>query len=360
MLAVEPGGVALLERGVHRTDVAQHLGDLLDVLAALEHAGAGGGDVGVVGEHVPRAPDDVVERGERHEVLDQRAALVGALAEADRAHLRQAADRLAHAPLDQLHAGDEGGGDGPEADGEHAEAAGSGSDVELGHAPNHKQAWPSCVKDEGSLNYPAPGVGTASRPDDPPARVPRGGGRRTDVGGGRAACRRQPVGAVAGAGRTGAPAGAVAVRAGRPSSGAAFLGGAGARSRPAGAGADGRSGDVVGRRARRAQRSGAGRDDRCRRRRALSGGRRGVPRRAARRPADADRGTVRRAARWGARRFAGPRRVRVAVLAAARAGARRAAPGAAGGARPAGCEGRAAGLVGSVGDVPGRLAHEGR
>ena len=97
-------------------------------LPAVEHAGAGGGDVGVVGEHVPRAPHDVLERGERHEVLDQRAAVLGALAEPDRAHLREAADRQAHAALDELDAGDEGGGDRAEADREHAEAARGGGD----------------------------------------------------------------------------------------------------------------------------------------------------------------------------------------------------------------------------------------
>ena len=68
-----------------------------DVLAALEHAGAGGGDVGIVRERIPRAEHDVVERGERHEVLDQRAAVVGALAEADGAHLGEAADGQRHA-----------------------------------------------------------------------------------------------------------------------------------------------------------------------------------------------------------------------------------------------------------------------
>ena len=114
--------VRAVERRRHRAHVAQRLGDLLDVLAALEHAGALGGDVGIVGERVPRAEHDVVERGERHEVLDQRAAVVGALAEADGVHQGQRADRLGHAPLDQLDAGDEGGGDGAEADGEHAEA----------------------------------------------------------------------------------------------------------------------------------------------------------------------------------------------------------------------------------------------
>ena len=87
-----------------------------------------GSDVGVVGEHVPRAPDDVLECGERHEVLDQRAAVLGALAQADRAHLRQAADRQAHAPFDQLDAGDQGGRHRTEPDREHAEAARGGGD----------------------------------------------------------------------------------------------------------------------------------------------------------------------------------------------------------------------------------------
>ena len=49
-------------------------------------------------------------------------AVVGALAEADRVHQGQRADRLGQPALDELDAGDEGGGDGAEADGEDAEA----------------------------------------------------------------------------------------------------------------------------------------------------------------------------------------------------------------------------------------------
>ena len=55
--------------------------------------------------------------------LMQRDAVVGALAEADRAHLRERADRLAHPALGELDAGDERGRDRAQADGEHAEAA---------------------------------------------------------------------------------------------------------------------------------------------------------------------------------------------------------------------------------------------
>ena len=92
------------------------------MLAGVEHAGPLGGDVGVVGERVPRPEHDVVERGDRGEVLDQRVAVVGALAEADRVHQRQRSDRLGEAALHQLDAGDQRGGDGAEADGQDAEA----------------------------------------------------------------------------------------------------------------------------------------------------------------------------------------------------------------------------------------------
>ena len=88
-----------------------------------------GGLVGVVGEGVPGAEDDVVEVGQRHEVLDQRHAVVGALAEADRAHLGQRADGLAGAAPGVLDAGDEGRRDGAEADEQDAEPAGCGRDL---------------------------------------------------------------------------------------------------------------------------------------------------------------------------------------------------------------------------------------
>ena len=48
--------------------------------------------VGVVGEDVPSAELELVELRERHEVGDLGRALVGALAEADRPHLRERAD----------------------------------------------------------------------------------------------------------------------------------------------------------------------------------------------------------------------------------------------------------------------------
>ena len=122
VVGVDALDVAAVEGGRHRAHVAQRVGDALEVAAGLEHAGALGGDIGVVGERIPRAEHDVVEVGDRHEVLDQRAAIVGAPAEADRAHLRQRADRVGHAALDELDAGDERRGDRAEADGEDTES----------------------------------------------------------------------------------------------------------------------------------------------------------------------------------------------------------------------------------------------
>ena len=138
VLAVEALDVLAVERGRHRAHRAERVGDGLEVLARLEHAGALGGDVGVVGERIPRAEHDVVERGERHEVADQRGAVVGALAEADGAHLGERADRCGLAALGEFDAGDQRGRHGAEADGEHAELAGGGSNGEEESCPQHK------------------------------------------------------------------------------------------------------------------------------------------------------------------------------------------------------------------------------
>ncbi len=121
VVGVDALHVLAIERRRHRAHLAQRVADGLDVLAAIEHARPGCGDVGVVGERVPRPEHEIVERGQRHEVVDQRPAVVGALAEADRADLGQRTDWGTHAALDQLDTGDQRRGDGAEADGEHAE-----------------------------------------------------------------------------------------------------------------------------------------------------------------------------------------------------------------------------------------------
>ena len=90
---------------------------------AVEDAAADGGLVGVVGDRVPGAEHEVVEPRQGHEVLDQRHAAFGALAEADGAALGERPDGLGGAAPQVLDAGEERRRHGAEADDEHAELA---------------------------------------------------------------------------------------------------------------------------------------------------------------------------------------------------------------------------------------------
>jgi len=65
---------------------------------------------------------------EGDEILDQRRAVVGALAEADGAHLGERTDRGGEAAAGEFDAGDEGARHGSEPHGEHTELAGGGGD----------------------------------------------------------------------------------------------------------------------------------------------------------------------------------------------------------------------------------------
>ena len=124
--------------------------------AGVEHAGPHGGGVGVVGVRVPGAEDDLVEGGQGHEVLDAGDVVVGALADADGAELGEGADGDGLAPLGQLDAGDQRGGDGAEADAEDAELAVGGGDGRGrgrgGHGRTLSDRGRSCDHDEGRLN----------------------------------------------------------------------------------------------------------------------------------------------------------------------------------------------------------------
>ena len=93
------------------------------MLAAFEYSSAGGSHISVVGEYVPGTPFDVLEPGQGDKVLDQWATTLGALAEADRAHLGHRAKWLTHAAFGEFNAGDKGGGYGSETHHENAEAS---------------------------------------------------------------------------------------------------------------------------------------------------------------------------------------------------------------------------------------------
>jgi hypothetical protein len=118
---LEPLDVLAVERRRHRGDPAQEVAHRVEVLVAVEHAGLDRGGVGVVGYRVPGAEHEVVERGEGNEVADQWGPVLGALAEPDRPHLRERADRVSAPAPDVLDPGDERRRDRPEADAEDPE-----------------------------------------------------------------------------------------------------------------------------------------------------------------------------------------------------------------------------------------------
>src|ERR1035437_6258525 len=102
--AVDARDVMVVEHGGHRRDALQEAGDGREV-ALVEHARLPCRGERVVGDRIPRAEDNVVERRERDEIPDEWRAVVGALAEPDCRHLRQRADRLAAPEADALDAG---------------------------------------------------------------------------------------------------------------------------------------------------------------------------------------------------------------------------------------------------------------
>ncbi|MCU1252142.1 MAG: hypothetical protein JWQ49_5171, partial [Edaphobacter sp.] len=106
--------VVLVEDGGHGFDGFEVGTDLFE-LVAVEDLGGFCGVVEIAAEDVPAGEDDVVEVGDRGEILDERAAIFGALAEADVAHLGERADGLGEAAADCFYAGDKCGGDGSHA-----------------------------------------------------------------------------------------------------------------------------------------------------------------------------------------------------------------------------------------------------
>jgi hypothetical protein len=129
----EPAHPALVEHGVHRHDALEIARDGGEV-ALLEHTRRAGGLEGVGRDRVPRAEDDVVERCERNEVLDQRVATLVAFAEADVRHLAERADRCGALRAGGEHAGHEGRGDRAESGSQDAETSGGGADgARAGH-----------------------------------------------------------------------------------------------------------------------------------------------------------------------------------------------------------------------------------
>ncbi len=75
------------------------LGEVL----GIEHACLRRGLVGIVGEHIPAPKNQVVQLRQLHEILDFWRPAVRPLAQADRAHLRQRANRHSLSSPHQFH-----------------------------------------------------------------------------------------------------------------------------------------------------------------------------------------------------------------------------------------------------------------
>ena len=125
---VEPLDVVLVEDRRPRANLLELRTHLLEQ-RRLEHAGRFRRAVAVLREDVPAAEDEIVERGQRHDLVDQRRTAFRPLAQTDVTHLGQRADGLGNSFANGDDAGNEGRADGPEADQEHAEFAARGSDV---------------------------------------------------------------------------------------------------------------------------------------------------------------------------------------------------------------------------------------
>src|SRR5580704_2424202 len=73
--------VVLVESGLQRLDSLQEFLNLIEVFG-FQDTGLGGGLIGVVGENIPAAENDVIEFSEGDELVNFRRAAFGAFAEA--------------------------------------------------------------------------------------------------------------------------------------------------------------------------------------------------------------------------------------------------------------------------------------
>ncbi len=122
VVAVETLGVIAVERGQQGLDGLELRADGVDVLL-LEHLGVESRLICVGGIHVPGREHDVVELGQRHDVLVMQVFLVCAAAHADLVILGHRSDGLGQTLAGHEHARDESRRDRSESHHHHAELA---------------------------------------------------------------------------------------------------------------------------------------------------------------------------------------------------------------------------------------------
>src|SRR6185503_9334166 len=125
---VKPLHIPLIEHRGHRAYRFELVAHTIE-LSVLEHAGSACGRIAVLFEDVPAAEYDVVEIGQRHELVNLRRPSFSSLAETDRAHLCERSDRRRQSLPDGTHTGDCRRRHGAEADKQNAELAARRSDL---------------------------------------------------------------------------------------------------------------------------------------------------------------------------------------------------------------------------------------
>ncbi len=108
MLRRETLHPALVEGRRHRLDALQKVLHALDLIA-VEHASRLGSVIQVAAEDIPARKHQVIELRNRRPILDQRRAIIGALSQPDRSHLRHRSKRLGKSSANCLYTGDERG-----------------------------------------------------------------------------------------------------------------------------------------------------------------------------------------------------------------------------------------------------------
>jgi hypothetical protein len=166
---------------LHRLDLRELVLRLVEV-ARLEHVGALGCFVSIIRKQIPAREDEIIQARERHELVDLRHAVLGALAEADRAHLRERADRYGLASAREQTTCDERRRDGTEARQENSQLA-----VGRGHMFRyfHMGVWLPAPR--ASCNAPNPDTPGALRAA--PERTERATSRPRHVCSSKLICR---------------------------------------------------------------------------------------------------------------------------------------------------------------------------
>ena len=107
--SIQPLHIVLVKDRRHRLDRFQKRLDLRQVIV-IQHLRVGCRLIDVVLKNIPAGKDHIIQTGKWNKVPDQRRITIRALAQPNRAHLRQRTDRLRQSLANRLNTGDQCGG----------------------------------------------------------------------------------------------------------------------------------------------------------------------------------------------------------------------------------------------------------